>query len=69
MYTFITDAKTFDSDTDAPVQGKECYPETEPISSNENEKDKHLTFQDEHGTDESLDNEIDKIDTTETTND
>ena len=62
-----TDAKTFDSDTDAPVQEKEVYPETEP--SNESEDGKHKTFQDEHGTDESLDNENDKIDTTETTND
>ena len=54
-----TDAKTFDSDTDAPVQEKEVYPETEP--SNESEDGKHKTFQDKHGTDESLDNKMTRL--------
>ena len=45
-YTFVKNGNTFGSKTEAPVQDKEFYLETEPISSNKSE--------DDHDTDKSL---------------
>ena len=50
-YTFVTDAKTFIPEIDAPVQEKEFCTENEPTSSNGSEDGKHMTFQKEHATD------------------
>ena len=53
-YTFVKDAKTIVPETEAPVQEKEFYLETEPTSSYENKDDRHVTEDNENDEDKSL---------------
>ena len=53
-YTFVKNTKTFVPETVASVQEKEFCLETELTSSNESEKGKHVTEENEHDEDKSM---------------